>query len=110
MSKKEKRYKFSYGFYDIIEKKMLSSLICSKGYINIGEINDYIQTLRTEGYNYFTKTEEYEIEAGKTIEFDPQKITRVEFIGENSRELVKYRDNFDFSVQDDGRTLKIFGK
>lgn len=41
------------------------------------------------------------------IEFDGKKITRVEFIGENGRELVIYLDKFDFLIQDDGRTLKI---
>jgi hypothetical protein len=43
-------------------------------------------------------------------EEDPySRITRVEVIGKNGRELVKYNvKNVQVSVQDDGRTLKVF--
>lgn len=40
------------------------------------------------------------------------KITRVEIIGKNGREFSKMLDNsfYEISMQDDGRTLKIFEK
>lgn len=35
-------------------------------------------------------------------------VTRFEVISENGRELVKYDVNIELSLQDDGRTLKVF--
>jgi len=41
------------------------------------------------------------------MQINQHQITRVEIIGKNGRECVKY-GAFSFSVQDDGKTLKIF--
>jgi len=39
----------------------------------------------------------------------PSTLTRVEVITNQGREFVKYtKGNFEFFIQDDGRTLKIF--
>ena len=39
----------------------------------------------------------------------PETVTRLEVIDENGRSYVKYNiSDIEFSVQDDGRTLKIF--
>lgn len=38
---------------------------------------------------------------------DQKKVSRVEIIGQNGRECVKYGE-FTFSLQDDGKTLKVF--
>lgn len=40
-------------------------------------------------------------------EIKTEQITRIEVIGDSGRECVKY-GSFHFSIQDDGRTLKIF--
>lgn len=43
--------------------------------------------------------------------FDTSKVTRVEVIDDNGRSYVKYGiADIEFSLQDDGRTLKLFLK
>lgn len=42
---------------------------------------------------------------------DTSKVTRVEVIDDNGRSYVKYGiEDIEFSLQDDGRTLKLFLK
>lgn len=42
-------------------------------------------------------------------ELEVGKVNRVEVIDENGRSYVKYRvESVEFSLQDDGQTLKIF--
>jgi hypothetical protein len=53
---------------------------------------------------------EYEGDDPKTVVFDVEKISRVTIVGENGREFEKWFDSAEFSLQDDGRTLKIFIK
>lgn len=42
------------------------------------------------------------------IEIDQSLLSRVEVIGPDGREYVKYHNKITLSLQDDGKTLKIF--
>jgi hypothetical protein len=39
---------------------------------------------------------------------ETHKINRIEVISENGREFVVYVDTADISIQDEGKTMKIF--
>lgn len=43
-----------------------------------------------------------------TVKHDTAKVTRFEVITEEGRVYVRYGVNVDLSLQDDGRTLKVF--
>lgn len=43
-----------------------------------------------------------------TVKHDIAKVTRFEVITEEGRVYVRYGINVDLSLQDDGRTLKVF--
>ena len=44
----------------------------------------------------------------KYVTINQQKITRVEVITESGRAYVKHNSDINLSIQDDGKTLKIF--
>lgn len=42
------------------------------------------------------------------IKLDVGKVNRIEIIGKGGRETVRYFENAEWSLQDDGKTLKLF--
>ena len=52
----------------------------------------------------------YEADSPKPITFDQSLITRLTVVGPEGREFEKWFDKAEFSIQDGGRTIKIFYK
>lgn len=99
----EVKYKFKYRCsQDADDIPLRDFLECS----SVDHAEACIKELKEEcGYDTFTEIVPYQI-----VEFDSEKITRIEFIGKNGREFVKYLDRVEIQIQDGGRTMKIFQK
>ena len=80
-------------------------LIPYKGHSSREAAEREIGILHDIGFDHFTEIESYEEEIRTKI--DVTHVNRVEIIGEG-REFVRYFDSGRFSLQDSGRTLKIF--
>jgi hypothetical protein len=98
------RYKFSYGdWYETPNHP-----IESKGWLTPQAAQNYIDRLKSEGWNGFSEITEYHEEL--SAELDVTRVNRVEVIDKGGRICVKYCDDIQWSLQDDNQTLKIFVK
>ena len=78
------------------------------------QANFYIDEIKYSAKGNYLGENKFYFGTGTGSEFEKvqaeqleSKITRFEFIDLNGRNLVKY-GKFSFSLQDDGRTLKVF--
>lgn len=99
---KTTKYQFRYGKEG---KEDLSNLFPSKGHRSREAAEREMGLLSRLDFKYFSDIESYEEEV--QIKIDITRVNRVEIIGEG-REFVRYFDSGEFSLQDSGRTLKIF--
>lgn len=95
-------------------KKENEKLGSSDKQIKEPKLEDFYDSLDPKGpttheYNRFINAHNnWKLKIKKQI--DSTQISRVEVIDENGRSYVKYFDvgKLDFSIQDEGRTLKLF--
>ena len=94
---KTTKYKFYYSHRGYF--------IPCKGHSSREAAEREIGILHDIGFDHFTNIESYEDEV--QIKIDVSHVNRVEIIGEG-REFVRHFDSGEFSLQDSGRTMKIF--
>lgn len=102
--KKVTRYKFSYGDWYEGEGHTEYPIPC-KGFHSKQGAEAEIEKLKYMGWEGFSDIEEYE--TFERVKIDVSNVNRVEIIGDG-RKFTRYFEHGEFSLQDCGRTLKIF--